>query len=310
MAIKNLNKRLVETHKIKIGGHGAEKTARSGNKYRPPVKFDHFVVTGLDKDKNDNFIQDPAIMEQLGDKPKVLDIMLLSDDPDKNFMTAYQLYQGKTCACRGDGEIANRIKTKDDKGKLLDPPIYHDVVCNTETCEFMLSGACKPSGILSCMIPQSAKIGGVAKFRTHSWNTIINIMSSLDTIRLITGGVLFGIPLKMELIEKQTEKHGKVKVVNIVYAGDTQKLQLEASEQKQLRLQGSVDMRKQNQLIDNSHILEDHDSPEDVEDEFYNTQETETEVKTKGTTPGELAEELKKNKVETVKTTENKLDLF
>jgi hypothetical protein len=294
MAIKNLTRRLVETHKIKIGGHSEkEKTGQGGNKYRLPVKFNHFVVTGLDKDKNDNFIIDKVIMDQVGKEPKSLDIMLLSDDPDKNFMTAYQLYTGKTCACRGDGETASRIKTKDDNGKILDPPIYHNVDCNPETCEFALSKACKPSGILSCMIPQSAKIGGVAKFRTHSWNSIINILSSLETIKLITGGVLFGIPLKMELIEKQTEKHGKVKVVNIVYAGDTTKLQLEAATQKQLRLGGSVDMIKQNQLIDNSHILEDHDDAADVEQEFYNNNEEVIEQKSGTET---LKDELKNNK--------------
>jgi hypothetical protein len=306
MGIKNLSRRLVETHKIKIGGHGAVKKGKNGD-YRLPVKFDHFLVTGLDKDGSDNFITDKVIMDQLGDKPKSLDIMLLSDDIDKNFMTAYQLYQGKTCACRGDGEIASRIKTKDDNGRLFDNPIYHDVPCDPETCDYALSKACKPSGILSVMIPQSAKIGGVAKFRTHSWNSIINILSSLEAIKLITGGILFGIPLKMELIEKQTEKHGKVKVVNVVYSGNTTQLQLEASGQKQLRLGGSVNMQQQNQLIEKSHILDDHDDPNDVEQEFYNNQDDVIEQKSGTET---LKDELKKDKTVNPVTTNNKPPLF
>lgn len=305
MGIKNLGRRLVETHKIKIGGHGAVKKGKNGD-YRLPVKFNHFLVTGLDKDNNDNFIVDQGIMDQVGKEPKSLDIMLLSDDPDKNFMTAYQLYTGKTCACRGDGEVATRIKTKDDNGRVIDPPVYHEIVCDPTTCEFALAGTCKPSGILSCMLPQSAKIGGVAKFRTHSWNSIINILSSLETIKLITGGVLFGIPLKMELIEKQTEKHGKVKVVNIVYAGTTKQLQIEASGQKQLRLGGAVNMQQQEQLVDTSHVLEDHDDAGDVEQEFYNNniEEPKTGIE-------QLKDELKNKKTETVKTvSENKPLLF
>lgn len=266
MPIKNLNKRLVETMKIKIGGKGAERTGKKG-KYRIPVKYDYFVVTGLDKDGTDNFIPDAGIMEALGDKPKKLDILLLTDDIDKNFQTAYAAYKGSKRFCMGDGETAERRQPDDT---------FKQITCDPDTCPVFQSDECKPSGILSCMLPQSEKVGGVAKFRTHSWNSIINITSSLEAIKLITGGVLFGIPLTMELIEKQTEEHGKVKVVNIVYNGSMQKLQLEAGRQKQLRLDGSVSMQSQNAVLESSGVLADNDDPEDIEAEYY-TQEEEPE---------------------------------
>ena len=300
MAIKNLNKRLVETLKIKIGGKGEERKKRNSNDtYRLPIKLDYFRVTGLEKDHNDNFIMDKGIMDQLGDKPKSLDILLLTDDIDKNFQTAYACYQGSKCFCMGDGETCERRTGDGNKKETL--------VCDTETCDMFLSNACKPSGILTCMLPQSEKVGGVAKFRTHSWNSIINITSSLEAIKLITGGVLFGIPLTIELIEKQTEEHGKVKVVNIVYNGTMQKLQLEAGRQKQLRLTGSVSMDNQNSMLDQSGVLDDHDSPVDVEEEFYNkNQEPEPKIapkkpskKTppkKGTSPEDLGKKLETDK--------------
>ncbi len=291
MPIKNLQKRLVETLKIKIGGKGKEMKKRNSDQtYRIPVKFDHFLVTGIEKDSKDNFIPDQGIMSALGDKPKKLDILLLTDDIDKNFQTAYACYQGSKLYCMGDGETCERRIKKDESKK-------ETLVCDTETCDMFLSGACKPSGILSCMLPQSEKVGGVAKFRTHSWNSIINITSSLEAIKLITGGVLFGIPLTMELIEKQTEDHGKVKVVNIVYNGGMQKLQLEAGRQKQLRLSGSVSMDNQNNMLDNSGVLVDHDDPNDVQEEFYNQEpEPVPEKKIKGSSPEKLTETLKEKK--------------
>ena len=303
MPIKNLNKRLVETLKIKIGGKGAERDGKKG-KYRLPVKWDHFKVTGLEKDSKDNFIPDAGIMATLGDKPKSLPILLLTDDIDKNFQTAYACYQGSKLYCIGDGETCERRSDKEEGKK-------DTLVCDPDTCPMFQSKACKPSGILSCMLPQSEKVGGVAKFRTHSWNSIINITSSLEAIKLITGGVLFGIPLSMELMEKQTEEHGKVKVVNIVYNGGMQKLQLEAGRQKQLRLTGSVSMDNQNDMLDNSGVLDDHDSPIDVQDEFY-TQEPEiveekSEPKVKGTSAEDLGKKIAGKKVPP-KTTEKKED--
>ena len=301
MGIKNLNKRLVEVGKIKIGGHGDLRKGK-GNKpdYRLPVKFDHFKVTGMDKDGNDNFIPDPEITKLLGDKPKALDILLLSDNIDNNFMTSYAMYKGKKCACRGDGEIATRRYTVDQKTKKeLDKPVYKEIECNTETCPFFNAEKplCKPNGILTCMLPQTNKVGGVHKFRTTSWNSVINITSSLEAIKLITGGVLFGIPLKMELIEKQTEDHGKVKVVNIVYAGSMQKLQIESGRQKQLRIDGSVSMIEQDKIIKTSGIMEDHDNPAEVEDEYYTEPEPEPErkivpKKKKGTSSKDLGDKL------------------
>ena len=313
MGIKNLNKRLVEVGKIKIGGHGDLRKGKTNKPdYRLPVKFDHFKVTGMDKDGNDNFIPDPEITKLLGDKPKALDILLLSDNIDNNFMTSYAMYKGKKCACRGDGETASRRFAIDPKTKKeLDKPYYKDVPCNTETCPFFIAEKplCKPNGILTCMLPQTNKVGGVHKFRTTSWNSVINITSSLEAIKLITGGVLFGIPLKMELIEKQTEDHGKVKVVNIVYNGSMQKLQIESGRQKQLRLDGSVSMIKQDNLIKTSGIMEDHDDEGEIEGEFYTEPEPEPkkEPKKKGATAADLSEKLdgqKKTETET-KTGEN-----
>lgn len=290
MGIKNLNRRLVEIGKIKTGGKNPNKTykGKDGNQHRAPVRWDHFEVTELEKDSKDNFVTNEEIMKELGPSPKALEILLLSDDIDSNFMTSYALYRGSKCVCRGDGEMAQRTYLLDEEGKELPGPEIRPIICDTTTCPFFLDGKCKPGGVLSCMLPQTKKIGGVYKYRTHSWNSIVNITSSLEAIKIMTGGVLFGIPLKMELIDKQTEEFGKVKVVNIVFNGDIKQLQIEASRQKQLRIDGSVSMTSQNALVKSSGVLQDQDDPADIQDEFY----PEGESKEPGVDGGGLAAHL------------------
>lgn len=311
MAIKNINRRLVEIGKVKIGGKNPNKTyiGKDQMEHRAPVKYDHFVVTDLDKDQKDNFIPNAEIMKELGSKPKALEILLLSDDIDKNFLTSYQFYRGQKCVCRGDGETASRRFELDKDQKPLPEPEYKIVPCDTEKCPFFLSKKCKPSGMLSFMLPQTKKVGGVYKFRTHSWNSIVNILSSLEAIKIISGGVLYGIPLLMELIEKNTEDHGKVKVVNIVYNGDIPKLQLEATRQKQLRLDGSVSMESQNKLLSNSDILTDTDDPKDIQDEFYEVEEDPSPGASAEKVSSELKNKSEKQKIQKVNKDEQEEDL-
>jgi hypothetical protein len=270
MGIKNLDRRFVEIGKIKIGGKNPNKEykGKDGKMHRHPVKFDHFVITGMEKDDKDNFIPDSEITKLLGEKPKFLDILLLTDDVDKNFMTAYQLYAGSKCLCRGDGETAKRRITRDENGNPLPEPIYKEVACENFTCEYYISGKCKPNGILSCIIPKTNKIGGVYKYRTQSWNSIINITSSLEAIKIMTGGVLCGIPLRMELIDKKTESHGTIKVVNIVFNGDMKEIQKLGLQQQRLRLTGVTSIETIEEDLIPDQILEDRDNPADIQDEF------------------------------------------
>lgn len=258
--IKTFTPKLAEIGKIKIGGKGEERTSKGGKKFRLPIRYDHFVITHNFKDKNGNFSPDKGIMKLLGDHPKEIKCSLLYDDIDLNFLNSFSYYHGHKCVCRGDGE--NAVRTISDKKTNIE--------CLSGECEFLLNGKCKPSGLLSVTLDNAQSVGGVYKFRTHSWNSVQNILSSLALIKGKTGGVLAGLKYKLTIVKKSTEDHGNVVTVNIEFDGTEKQLNESAKSEKQKRVEYKVDMKKIELSAKTSGVLEDNDDPQDVEDEFYN----------------------------------------
>ena len=210
--IKTFVPGLKEIGKIKIGRKGAMKTSKKGTEYRPPEKFNHFEVVTLHKDDNGDFIPDAAVMGLIGDDCKELDVSLLYNDPTLNFFTRFNQYKGGKCMCSGDGEHAVQA----DGTKL---------VCNPDTCPVFATKKCKPNGILSVVLKDAPRLGGVYKFRTTSVNSIRSILSSLFFIQSLTGGVLADIPLKMTIAPQSVNPVGSptaqtIYVVNIEYPGN------------------------------------------------------------------------------------------
>jgi len=282
MIKKGLNPRLAEVGKIKIGGKGElrKKKDNSGS-YRLPIKYNHFVVTTTERDKETgNLKPNIEIMDKLGKNPKEIPIRLVFDDIDINFFTSFALYQGKKLFCSGDGETATR-RQKDDTMK--------NIACDPEKCPFLKDEKCKVSGILSCMLACSPEFGGVYRFRTHSWNSVSNILASLHFISENTNGILQGLPLKLKMIKKTTEEHGDVNIVTIVLDGiELNKMRELASKEYTNRLQIGIDMKSIEKKAKESGFLIDKDSPEDVQEEYYpETIEPET-----GVNPEELKEKL------------------
>ena len=223
--IKDIVLSLAEEGKIKIGGLGEEKISqKTGRPYRPPIKFDHFVIMENLRDKKGNYIVNP-IMKKWGysgtveDGPVELDIYLLYNDPTANFMTSYRQYKGGKCMCSGDGIEA--VKADGTR-----------VPCNTDTCPILNSGKCKPNGILSVILKDAPTLGGVYKFRTTSYNSIRQILSSLIFIQSATGGYLANIPLKMTLTPKTVNPADSptaqtAYIANIVFPGSAEDLRKE-----------------------------------------------------------------------------------
>lgn len=223
MMIKNLMPGLVERGKIKIGRKGEMRTSKGGKEFQMPQKLDHFLVTTLQRDNTGNFEVDTALHEKIGDAPKEIPIRLLFDDIELNFQSRYACYIGRTLFCSGDGEQARQADAASGA--------YKDVPC---TCERIVMGydgrdKCKFNGTLSVMIDGAAGVGGVWKFRTTSYNTIVGLMSSLALIKRVTGGILAGIPLTLTVSPKTvTAPDGKIQtifVVGLEYKGTPEELQ-------------------------------------------------------------------------------------
>jgi hypothetical protein len=221
--IKGLVPSLPERGKIKIGVKGAKTKSRNGNEFQMPQKLDHFVVTTLDRQEDGNFARDEAIHAVIGDRPTDIKVRLLYDDPSLNFPTRYAAYKGRTLFCSGDGETASRLG--DDGKSRSNVPC----TCFRQDPEYKGADKCKMNGVLSTLIDGAGGIGGVWKFRTTSYNTIVGIMSSMAFLRQITGGPLANLPLTLQVRPKQaTDPEGKqqtIYVVGLEFPGDMAELQ-------------------------------------------------------------------------------------
>ncbi len=230
MMIMDIQPGLAEIGAIKIGGLGEErKSQKTGQPYRLPIKYNHFMILTKQKDDKGNYIVDP-IMKKWGygngvkntsfgpvkDGPTELEIYLLYNDPTANFLTSYRQYKGGKCLCSGNGVEA----VKADGTKIK---------CNPKTCPISMSKQCKPNGILSVILKDAPTLGGVYKFRTTSYNSIRQILSSMFFIQSATGGFLANIPLKMTLTPKTVNPVDSpmaqtIYVVNLEFPGNVEEL--------------------------------------------------------------------------------------
>jgi len=266
--IKDIQPGLKEIGKIKIGRKGAIKTSPKGTQYRPPEKFDHFEIKTLHKDDNGDFIPDATVMGLIGDDCKELDVSLLYNDPSLNFFTRYNQYKGGKCMCSGDGVQA----IKSDGTKLK---------CDPNTCAVFATKKCKPNGILSVILKDSPRLGGVYKFRTTSYNSIRSIMSSQFFIQSLTGGILANIPLKMTVAPMSVNPVSSptaqtIYVVNLEYPGTVDDLRKQTLQlmTEQAGMQGKIaELEAQARVAISAP--ESKEEIQDVELEFYpeNTKE-------------------------------------
>lgn len=228
MGIRNLSPGLVERGKIKIGQKGQTRTSGQGNQFQAPQKLDYFLVTSMERGQDNNFMQDQAVMSMLGSKPREIPIRLIYDDINLNFPSRYACYIGKTLWCTGDGQQARRANV-DEQNKIA--PGHHLVHCTCHRQDPAYTGRdkCKITGTLSAVIDGADVVGGVWKFRTTSYNSVVGILSSLAMIKRITGGRLAGIPLTLKLSPKAVTDPVKgsqqtIYVVSIEYRGSIQSL--------------------------------------------------------------------------------------
>lgn len=289
MAIqKGLNPRFAEVGKIKIGGKGETRPTKDGKStFQLPVKYDHFIVTTTEKGQDGNFVIDKEIMAKLGNTPKEIPIRLPFDSIDLNFFTEFQYYHGNKCVCKGDGIKATRVQ--DDKDVIIS--------CEPDKCKYLEDKKCKVSGILSCHIPLTMQVGAVHRFRTHSWNSVSNILASLEYIKENTNGILQGLPLKLVFLKKATAEHGNVNTVTVVLDGiEMMKMRELAWSEFENRTKLGLDMKQLENKARAEGFNNDTDDPEDIQAEFYTDAET-VPVQI-GTSADDAAEKLKAVKEE------------
>lgn len=265
LIIQSLTPRLAEVGKIKIGGKSEKKTGRG---FLLPEKYDHFEIATLMKDAEGRLVMDDEMNKVIGEGCKALDIYLCYDDPTMNMPTFYSWFVKSKLVCMGNGEKA--MRTQEDGSKK-------ECECNPKLCVAYKEKRCKPYGRLSVILASANRIGGTYIFRTTSWNTIRNVLSSMAFIRTITGGVLAGIPLRMTLLPMTVNPHDvghnvKIYVVNIEFSGKMDDLKQSAAIEVERRMQLGMNM-KSIEAADTgfikSHVVEEaEEEADDIAGEF------------------------------------------
>lgn len=216
--------RVCELGKIKIGGLGEERTKASGNgTYRLPEKHDYFTVTTMHRDAKRGLVPDEELMASLKDladpdgRLRQLPISLLSNEPEDILQAAYVWYNGTRMAAKSDGRTLTRYFDT-NKGWLPQPeelPWKPEFAERTDAAGNRLF---KLHATLNCVVAApAARWGGVYKFRTTSGISAEQLYGSLTQLRLLTGGQLRGLPLRLVVRPVQVSPGGKTTTVYVVH---------------------------------------------------------------------------------------------
>jgi hypothetical protein len=222
-----------------------------------------------DLDDEGGVQMDKEMTESLGEDKTEMDISLCYDEPALNFPTFYAAFTQSKLACMGDGRKAWR-RQEDGERK--------EIVCDRKQCALAKDKKCKPYGRLSVILTTANRIGGTYVFRTTSWNSLRNILSSMSFIRNQTGGILAGIPLKLKLRAATAVPNGlghrvKIYVVNMEYAGTMEQLKQDATTEIKRRRMLGLNMHELEQVQKGAikeHVHEEAEKEaEEISGEFY-----------------------------------------
>ena len=137
--------------------------------------------------------------EHFGEKPKEITINFLVDEP---FETDYLRYGKSGLLCKGDGEKAS-FKDEED---------WTECECSKE-CEYR-GNDCKLTGKLHFVI-KDVDVGGIWRFQTRSYNTIMNITRTLNYLKYMNVDIKNN-DFRLSVEEQTSILSGKVQKYNVV----------------------------------------------------------------------------------------------
>lgn len=157
------------------------------------------------------FIVPPEVSGLYGEQPTELDVMIPVEDVSVAFPQAYEMYgSGRGLKCTGDGETAYRMN---EETKAMEP--------RTCPCEYLEQKKCKQRAHLAVILPK-VSMGGIFQIDTSSFNSIVDLNSSIDYVRGLVGRVAM-VPLKLKREARETHHDGKKQVhytMSLEFVGD------------------------------------------------------------------------------------------
>lgn len=218
--------RISELGKIKIGGKSVQvRTSAKGTEWRAPEKFDHFIITTLQRDERGDLVRDEALMAELAQsyadkdgKLRRIPIMLLSNRIDDIVQASYVWYASKKLGARSDGHKITFYVNPENR-QPLPKPVEKEWTENWSNWKDNNGNRLfKLHTIFNCVVASKlARWGGVYKFRTTSRISASQLVGSLQQLQLLTGGVLRGLPLQLVVRPIQVSPEGKATNVFVVH---------------------------------------------------------------------------------------------
>jgi hypothetical protein len=264
--IKGISPQLQEIGRIAVGEKGG--LSKSG-KTLLPTKLDHFIFTTLNKDEDDRYIRDADMMVMFGENCTEIPVRLLYNDIELNFPTFYAKYARSGIKLRGDGENWT-VYGVDSSGNGTREEVFDP---NNER-GFLDDKDVKPHGILTVLVDGQDSVGGVFRFRTTSWNSINNILSSLALIKNMCGMLTY-IPLKLVYRKKEVQPVGMshktwIPVVSVEFRGSIEELQTQAVEVQRLTSGTQREEMRQIEAAVREHLDEDESAEvqQDIASEY------------------------------------------
>ncbi len=189
-------RRLPRIAKIRLGVKVISK--KTGNEY--PKEVDYFVVP-------------EAVAKIYGDKPKELDIMMPTNDPEIFFPQSYKAYGAdQRLKCKGNGETAERW-------------IEDGLQERTCPCEWLEEKKCAKRAHLMVFLPK-VSLGGVFQLDSGSGRNIVTINSYIDYLFSLIGRCAM-IPLKLIREPQKVQYEGKMSthyLLRLEYQGNIEEI--------------------------------------------------------------------------------------
>jgi len=226
-----------EYRKVKIG----EKKPNRPDKYKNPV-----VTFAVKPAAGSNFATDELNMSRirahLGLKPGTpitgVPVRLLSDNVHEILYVYRSIYNKmRRAMCKSDlghpkakrwftdKPVDDSKGAKQGKYTILYEP--YEVDCD-EKCPYWGKNGektdCSWHAVLTMQLENDPVFPSPTRFRTSGWNTMMNLMGSLNKIASVTGGVLANIPLllvedEVDGFVKREGKHMKYPVMSFQFRG-------------------------------------------------------------------------------------------
>lgn len=221
---QRLSGRLPEIGQIRIGEQGKPYADSKGVRRYAPRRLDHFRVYTMDRGPQRERVLFDEVHKVIGDKPKEIPIMFLSNNPFDNYFQYYGLYKARRCSCRGNGEFAVIQATGD---QITCPCDKYDAAQD--------GGECHKHAVLHCILPFLERTGGIFTFRSRGIHTFENIRNQFPFLYFATEGHIAGVEFRLKVLPFQTLEHGIAYSVHLEFPASMDALKAAALERARLQ---------------------------------------------------------------------------